>query len=113
MFGTTRGHADLVGKLNALDRSQAIIEFKPDGTIIDANQNFLDAVGYRLDEIQGRHHSLFVDATEQQGAAYRGFWEKLGRGEFAAGEFRRISKGGREVWIQATYNPIKDVDGTV
>ncbi|MCJ2016934.1 PAS domain S-box protein [Methylobacterium sp. E-065] len=104
---------DSDGQIAALHRSQAVIAFDPTGTILDANQNFLDAVGYRLDEIQGRHHSMFVDASEQQGAAYRGFWDRLGRGEFAAGEFRRIAKGGREVWIQASYNPIKDVDGTV
>jgi methyl-accepting chemotaxis protein len=104
---------DLEGQIAALHRSQAVIAFDPTGTILEANQNFLDAVGYRLDEIRGRHHSMFVDATEQAGAVYRGFWDRLGRGEFAAGEFRRIAKGGREVWIQATYNPIKDVDGTV
>ncbi|MCJ2067236.1 PAS domain-containing methyl-accepting chemotaxis protein [Methylobacterium sp. J-030] len=104
---------DLDGQIAALHRSQAVIAFDPTGTILDANQNFLDALGYRLEEIRGRHHSMFVDATEQQGAAYRGFWDQLGRGEFAAGEFRRIARGGREVWIQASYNPIKDVDGTV
>ncbi|MCJ2065512.1 methyl-accepting chemotaxis protein [Methylobacterium sp. J-088] len=104
---------DSDGQITALQRSQAVIAFDPTGTILDANQNFLDAVGYRLDEIRGRHHSLFVDATEQAGTAYRGFWDRLGMGEFAAGEFRRIARGGREVWIQATYNPITDADGTV
>ncbi|CAA2158419.1 Biofilm dispersion protein BdlA [Methylobacterium brachiatum] len=104
---------DVDGQITALHRSQAVIAFDPAGAILEANQNFLDAVGYRRDEIAGRHHSMFVDAAEQTGAAYRGFWDRLGRGEFAAGEFRRIAKGGRELWIQATYNPIKDVDGTV
>ena len=104
---------DSDGQIAALHRSQAVIAFDPTGTILDANQNFLDAVGYRLDEISGRHHSLFVDPVEQTGAAYRGFWDRLGRGEFSVGEFRRIAKGGREVWIQATYNPITDTDGTV
>ncbi|WP_412759949.1 PAS domain S-box protein [Methylobacterium litchii] len=99
------------GQLDALHRSQAVIEFALDGTILTANANFLAAVGYRLDEIQGRHHSLFVDPAEQAGAEYRGFWDRLGRGEFASGEFRRIAKGGREIWIQATYNPIRDRDG--
>ncbi|WP_091722394.1 methyl-accepting chemotaxis protein [Methylobacterium phyllostachyos] len=99
------------GQLDALHRSQAVIEFALDGTILTANQNFLDAVGYRLDEVQGRHHSLFVDAGEQAGTAYREFWATLGRGEFASGEFRRIAKGGREIWIQATYNPIRNRDG--
>lgn len=104
---------DLEGQIAALHRSQAVIAFTPDGTVLSANQNFLDAVGYRLDEIQGRHHSLFVDAAEQTGAAYRAFWDRLGRGEFVAGEFKRIGKGGRETWLQATYNPITDTDGTV
>ncbi len=99
------------GQLEALHRSQAVIEFALDGTILTANANFLEAVGYRLDEIQGRHHSLFVDPVEQAGEAYRGFWDRLGRGEFASGEFRRIANGRREIWIQATYNPIRDRDG--
>ena len=104
-------HIDHDGQLNALHRSQAVIEFALDGTILTANQNFLGAVGYSLDEVQGHHHGLFVDPTEREGVAYREFWAKLARGEFAAGEFRRIAKGGREVWIQATYNPIRDRDG--
>jgi methyl-accepting chemotaxis protein len=104
---------DLDGQITALHRSQAVIAFKPDGMILDANSNFLDAMGYRFDEIRGQHHSLFVDAAERASEAYRAFWARLGRGEFAAGEFRRIAKGGREVWIQATYNPITDADGTV
>ncbi|SFM72323.1 methyl-accepting chemotaxis sensory transducer with Pas/Pac sensor [Methylobacterium pseudosasicola] len=102
---------DQAGQLDALQRSQAVIEFALDGTILTANPNFLDAVGYRLEEIRGRHHSLFVDAVEQHGSAYRGFWAQFARGEFAAGEFRRIAKCGREVWIQASYNPIRDRDG--
>lgn len=99
------------GQLDALHRSQAVIEFALDGTILTANANFLDAMGYRLEEIRGRHHRLFVDVAEQQEASYQGFWDQLGRGEFAAGEFRRIARGGREVWIQASYNPIRDRDG--
>ncbi|MCJ2056595.1 PAS domain S-box protein, partial [Methylobacterium sp. J-048] len=104
---------DLDGQITALHRSQAVIAFDPTGTILEANQNFLDTVGYRLDEIVGRHHSMFVDATEQTCVAYRGFWDRLGLGEFAAGEFKRLAKGGREVWIQGTYNPITDADGRV
>lgn len=99
------------GQLDALHRSQAVIEFALDGTILTANQNFLDAIGYSLHEVQGRHHGLFVDPADREGEAYREFWAKLARGEFAAGEFRRIAKGGRQVWIQATYNPICDRDG--
>ena len=99
------------GQLEALQRSQAVIAFALDGTILEANANFLAAVGYRLDEVQGRHHGLFVDPDERAGDAYRAFWADLGRGEFRSGEFKRIAKGGREIWIQATYNPIRDRDG--
>ncbi|MCJ2074756.1 PAS domain S-box protein [Methylobacterium sp. E-016] len=102
---------DHEGQLAALNRSQAVIEFSLDGTVLTANANFLAAVGYRLDEIRGQRHSMFVDADERTGEAYRSFWAELGRGEFMSGEFRRIAKGGREVWIQATYNPIRDRDG--
>ena len=104
---------DADGQIAALHRSQAVIAFDPAGTILDANASFLDVMGYRLDEIQGQHHSLFVEASERAGDAYRAFWAKLGRGEFAAGEFRRIARGNREVYIQATYNPITDADGRV
>ncbi|RYY16289.1 MAG: PAS domain-containing methyl-accepting chemotaxis protein [Alphaproteobacteria bacterium] len=102
---------DQEGQLAALNRSQAVIEFALDGTVLTANANFLEAVGYRLDEIRGQHHSLFVDASERTEEAYRSFWAELARGEFKSGEFRRIAKSGREVWIQATYNPISDRDG--
>ncbi|CAO4140994.1 Methyl-accepting chemotaxis sensory transducer with Pas/Pac sensor [Methylorubrum thiocyanatum] len=100
--------ADHEGKLDALDRSQGIIEFELDGTIVTANANFLTVVGYGLDEVRGKHHSMFVDAAERGGAAYLAFWEALRRGEFQQAEYRRIGKGGREVWIQATYNPVRD-----
>ena len=100
------------GQIDALNRSQAVIHFSPDGTILDANQNFLDVTGYRLDEIKGRHHSMFV-AQEDQGASYTKFWDTLRRGEFQSAEYRRIAKGGREVHINATYNPIIDASGKV
>ncbi|RUP20685.1 PAS domain-containing methyl-accepting chemotaxis protein [Methylobacterium sp.] len=102
---------DLEGQISALHRSQAVIAFSLDGTILTANANFLDAVGYRLDEIVGRHHSLFVGEAERVGEEYRMFWAALARGEFQSGAFRRTGKGGREIWIQATYNPITDADG--
>jgi len=102
---------DLEGQITALHRSQAVIAFSLDGTIQSANQNFLDAVGYRLDEIVGRHHSLFVSEAERSGEAYRAFWAALARGEYQSGAFRRTAKGGRAIWIQATYNPITDADG--
>ncbi|MGE0611567.1 MAG: PAS domain-containing methyl-accepting chemotaxis protein, partial [Hyphomicrobiales bacterium] len=94
----------------SLKRSQAVIEFRPDGTILTANDNFLKAMGYSLEEIAGKHHSVFLEPAESAGAAYRSFWDRLGRGEFQSGEYRRVGKGGREVWIQATYNPILDMN---
>ncbi|KST61399.1 chemotaxis protein [Methylobacterium sp. GXS13] len=102
---------DLDGQIAALHRSQAVIAFALDGTILSANQNFLSAVGYALDEIVGRHHGLFVTEAERSSEAYRAFWAALGRGEFQSAEYRRIGKDGREVWIQATYNPISDDSG--
>ncbi len=103
--------ADAKGKLQAIDRSQAVIEFAPDGTILHANANFLACVGYGLDEIVGRHHRMFVDADEQDSAAYAAFWASLGRGEFRSGEFGRRTKDGRRIWLQATYNPVFGPDG--
>ncbi|MFA5121583.1 PAS domain-containing protein [Zavarzinia sp.] len=95
----------------SIDRSQAVIEFSLDGDVLGANQNFLDLTGYRLDEIVGRHHRLFVDPTYAESRAYREFWEKLGRGQFDAGQYKRIGKGGKEVWMQASYNPVLDESG--
>ena len=103
--------ADLAGQIASISKSQAVIEFNMDGTIIGANQNFLKTVGYSLDEIRGRHHSMFVDPSERDGAAYREFWAALNRGEYQAAEYKRIGKGGKEVWIQASYNPILDLNG--
>lgn len=99
------------GMLSALDRSQAIIEFGLDGMIIGANENFLGALGYRLDEIKGQHHRMFVDPTYAASVEYRAFWDKLGRGEFDAGQYKRFGKGNTEIWIQASYNPILDQNG--
>lgn len=99
------------GQISAIHRSQAVIEFSLDGTILDANDNFLNAMGYTLAEIKGRHHSMFVDEAHRQSAEYREFWAKLGRGEYQGGEYLRLGKGGREIWIQATYNPILDLSG--
>jgi methyl-accepting chemotaxis protein len=95
----------------AISESQAVIEFNMDGTIITANENFLKTLGYRLDEIQGKHHSMFVDEAEKQSLAYRQFWEALNRGEYQAAQYKRVGKGGKEVWIQASYNPILDLNG--
>ena len=104
-------NADYRGQIAAIGKSQATIEFKMDGTIVTANENFLKTLGYTLDEIKGRHHSMFVDEAYRQSADYKEFWAKLNRGEYVADEFKRIGKGGREVWIQASYNPILDLNG--
>jgi methyl-accepting chemotaxis protein len=102
---------DARARLAALDRVQAIIEFGLDGRILHANDNFLRTVGYTLAEIKGQHHSLFVDPAYRDSQEYRLFWDKLGRGEYEAGEFRRLGKGGKEVWIQASYNAVMDDGG--
>ena len=103
--------ADLLGKVEAISRSQAVIEFELDGTIIQANENFLSVLGYRLDEIKGRHHSMFVEPGYRDSQEYRQFWERLRAGEFQAGQYKRIGKGGKECWIEASYNPILDANG--
>jgi methyl-accepting chemotaxis protein len=103
--------ANWSGQVDAIGKSQAVIEFGMDGKILNANENFLNAMGYSLAEIQGQHHSLFVDASYRTSAEYRLFWDKLGRGEFDAGQYKRFGKGGKEVWIQAAYNPIFDLNG--
>lgn len=103
--------ADSAGQLAAIDKSQAVIEFSMDGRILSANDNFLAATGYSLDDVRGQHHSLFAEPEYRSSAEYRQFWEKLGRGEYDAGQYRRLGKGGREVWIQASYNPILDLNG--
>ncbi|MTI42769.1 methyl-accepting chemotaxis sensory transducer with Pas/Pac sensor [Roseibium hamelinense] len=104
-------NADFEGQINAINRSQAVIHFDLDGTILDANPNFLNAMGYTLDEIKGQHHSLFVEPEYRASAEYGEFWAELGRGEFKTGQFKRLAKGGREIWIQASYNPIFDAAG--
>lgn len=104
-------NAEFEGQVNAINRSQAVIHFKPDGTILDANENFLATVGYTLEEIAGRHHSIFVEQEERDSEAYRLFWKELADGTFKADEYKRLGKGGREIWLQATYNPILDASG--
>lgn len=98
-------------KLDAISKVQAVIEFNLDGTIIDANENFCQSLGYTLDEIKGHHHSMFVSESVRNSPEYREFWARLNRGEYLAGEYQRFGKGGREIWIQASYNPIPDATG--
>jgi methyl-accepting chemotaxis protein len=108
---TQRRLAEAAGQIAAINRSQAVIEFDVNGNILTANQNFLDTMGYRLEEVVGQHHRLFVDPQEAAKPAYAEFWRSLGREQFQMAEFRRTAKGGREVWIQASYNPVLDPDG--
>jgi len=110
--GRPRQHnGDLEGQIEALNKSQAVIEFNMDGTIITANDNFLDIMGYTLAEVQGKHHGMFADDQTRQSVEYREFWATLNRGEYVAAEFRRLGKGGKEIWLQASYNPILDLNG--
>ncbi len=111
--GSRKQTAEFKGKVEAMDRAQAVIEFALDGTVLVANDNFLKALGYRLDEIQGKHHRMFCDAHYVESPDYAEFWAKLNRGEYESGRFRRLAKDGHDVWIQATYNPIFDLNGQV
>ena len=104
-------NADWAGQIEAIGKSQATIEFKMDGTIINANDIFLNAMGYTLNEIKGQHHQMFAEPEFVKTDEYRQFWIKLNRGEYQTAEYKRIGKGGREVWLQATYNPILDLTG--
>jgi methyl-accepting chemotaxis protein len=104
-------NADFTAQIAAIGKSQAVIEFELDGTIRSANDNFLKAMGYALEEVKGRHHSIFVEERHRQSQAYKDFWARLGHGEFQSGEYKRIGKAGDEVWIQGAYNPIFDLSG--
>ncbi len=99
------------GKITAISKSQAVIEFNLDGTIITANENFLKTLGYELADIKGRHHKMFCDPDYTNSSEYRSFWDRLNRGEFEAAEYKRFGKGGKVVWINASYNPILNADG--
>ena len=103
--------AEYEGKIRAIERAQAVIEFELDGTVITANDNFLDIFGYSLDEVVGKHHRIFCDPGYAESLEYKRFWQKLGRGEYEADEFKRVTRDGAEVWLQASYNPIFDMEG--
>ena len=96
---------------NAINRSMAVIEFDLQGKVLQANENFLATMGYRLDEIVGQHHRMFCEPEEANSPGYRAFWDSLNRGEFASGRFKRLDKSGRAVWLRATYNPLFDAKG--
>jgi len=103
---------DFNSKLDAINKSNGVIEFDTDGTIITANDNFLNLMGYSLEEVKGKHHRIFVDEQERQSDAYQSLWDKLGKkGEFIAGEFRRFAKDGREVWLRGSYTAVLDFKG--
>ncbi len=101
---------DFSGQLAAIGKSQAVIEFNMDGTIIKANENFLKTLGYTMDEIIGKHHSLFCESSYKNSSDYKDFWSRLNSGRYESGQFLRLGKEGKEIWIQATYNPIMDFD---
>jgi methyl-accepting chemotaxis protein len=103
--------ADRQGQIDAIRKSFAVIEFDLQGKILDANENFCSTLGYSLAEIKGKHHGLFVEKSYRDGAEYREFWEKLARGEHQSSQFKRRAKDGRDVWIEASYNPILNADG--
>lgn len=106
-------YLEYAGKLEAVSKVQAVIEFELDGTIITANDVFLDTVGYSLEEIQGKHHSMFVDAVHGSSFEYKEFWKNLAKGEYQSGQYRRFDKRGNEIWLNASYNPIYDMNGNV
>ncbi|MEM7620140.1 MAG: PAS domain-containing methyl-accepting chemotaxis protein [Pseudomonadota bacterium] len=103
--------ADYEGQIQAIGQSHAVIEFELDGTIIDANENFLKTMGYGLDEIKGKHHRMFAEPEFAASQEYQNFWHDLGNGEYKTSEYKRLAKNNREVWIQASYNPIFDPSG--
>lgn len=104
-------NADFEGQIDAISKSQAVIEFDMNGIVQHANENFLNTVGYTLEEIKGNHHSMFVDSEYRNSHEYTQFWKDLNRGIFSTGEYKRIAKSGKDVWIQASYNPIFDLNG--
>lgn len=106
-----REYADLLGQINAIKKSQAVIEFNLDGTIITANENFLSTVGYSLQEIEGKHHSIFVESELRGNSEYNFFWKKLRNGEFQRKQWKRVGKENRIIWLEASYNPIFDLNG--
>ena len=102
---------DFAGQVAAINRAQAVIQFELDGTVIEANENFLSLMGYHADDVRGQHHRMFVEPAFADSREYKDFWARLNRGEYLSGQYRRLGKDGREIWIEATYNPIFDLNG--
>jgi methyl-accepting chemotaxis protein len=111
LLGVQAELVEFKAKSDAIEKAQAVIEFDLTGKIITANENFLSVLGYRLSEIKDQHHSMFVEPTERQSSEYISFWDKLRRGDFDSGVYKRIGKNGKKIWIQASYNPIFDKNG--
>ncbi|MGN2245480.1 methyl-accepting chemotaxis protein [Frateuria sp. GZRR35] len=112
-FAQRRTRAELLGRIAAVDRVQAVIEFTPAGEILDANDNFLRAFGYTREQVVGQHHCMFVDPAERESEEYQAFWQRLGEGHHDSGLYRRLAADGREVWIQGSYSPVRDAIGRV
>ena len=110
-FGKISSAKENAAKAVAISKSHAVVELRLDGTVITANENSLKTFGYTLTEIQGKHHGMFVEASERSSPAYREFWIKLNRGEPQSAEYKRVGKDGKEIWVQASYNPILDPKG--
>ncbi len=108
---TKQRNSDFEGKLSAISKTQAVIEFDLDGTILWANDNFLQAMGYSLPEIQGKHHRMFLDPATSASPEYQRFWDDLRNGVNQSGQFKRLGHGGKQIWLQAAYNPILDLNG--
>lgn len=106
-------NADYAAQIKSIERSQAMIEFTPDGVVLAANRNFCEAMGYQQAELTGMHHRTFVPPADRDTAAYREFWARLARGEFIGGEMKRVTRSGREVWLSANYTPVQDLSGKV
>ncbi len=112
-FGFRKEKTEFISEMDAIRKTQAVIEFDPTGIILDANGLFLEAVGYKLDEIKGQHHAMFMDPAERDGAAYRAFWQQLASGKAVQDQVPRVARGGRRLWLQASYTPIADSSGKV
>ena len=106
-----RRAADHEGQISAINKAQVVVEFGLDGRVLAANENFLRTLGYSFEEISGKHHSMFVEPAQVESPQYRAFWDKLAHGDYDTGQYKRIGKGGRELWLQASYNPILGADG--
>lgn len=113
LFGNGGRCKELADKVDAINRTQAVIEFEPDGTILDANENFLRVMGYQRSDVVGRHHRMFVDSSYGNSREYHDFWESLRRGEYYSSEYQRLGNNNKDVWIHGSYNPLKDENGRV